>query len=697
MGKHLLSTALFLGLIFQSFAQMPGWSYTRPITVWEGSGAHITDYQLRMEINTADLVTAGHMLASGDDIRFTSSCTGGTNFPYWIESGMNTVSTVIWVKIDTLQAYTYRTIHLHYGNASAPMVSAIDGTFFGPHSATDSVSGGAAGGVTDSQRGVRFAAAESVLVTSFGKNEPNGTTRYITLFDNATQAVLRQIQVSGPAAQYSYSDLASPIWLNQGQQYVLEMHQNSTDGYYYGPSTSQMGQHLTYLDMRYCNGCDQNTFPTNYLNNIHYGYPDLWYYTKKNVTPAPTYELTSFILGSAVEVDMCLEDSISLPIIIGGGEAPFTFSWTGGPVSDSTVLSPFVSPADTTEYFITATDACGGTRVDSITVNVKPLPFTTIVSSAPLICNGEYAELSVTDSTLSYFWPADSTTAMTSVVMPSVTTTYSVEATNVHGCTDEFFYEQAVNVPFTPVYDVTICANGFHTVGNSVHNLSGTYVDTLAGVTNCDSIVTTNLTVTPLPAATHPVTICYETSYTIGQHTYDTEGTYIDTIAGAGCDSIITTILTIQEDIDAQIQAIGFTLVADVGADAYMWVDCNNGNTVIPGATGPVFEATANGSYAAMLTVGNCTKISNCIGIATIGLDEYDIPDNVSVFPNPNNGTFTVQSSVSQVIRIIDALGQQVATVDVIAGQPQPVDLKNLEAGIYFLESRTKVIRLVLE
>ena len=40
--------------------------------------------------------------------------------------------------------------------------------------------------------------------------------------------------------------------------------------------------------MRYCNSCTQNTFPTSILTSYHYGNPDLMFYYKQNVTPAPT-------------------------------------------------------------------------------------------------------------------------------------------------------------------------------------------------------------------------------------------------------------------------------------------------------------------------------------------------------------------------------------------------------------------------
>lgn len=100
---------------------------------------------------------------------------------------------------------------MFYNNPGAPVVSAVNGTFFGPNSSTDSVASGGAGGATNSQRGFRFSPNETILVTDFGKREPNGTQRYVTIFNFTTQAIVAQTQVTGPAAQYSYRVLQIPF------------------------------------------------------------------------------------------------------------------------------------------------------------------------------------------------------------------------------------------------------------------------------------------------------------------------------------------------------------------------------------------------------------------------------------------------------------------------------------------------------
>jgi len=68
------------------------------------------------------------MISTGDDIRFldSGSC---KPMPYWIESGINTTTTTIWIKMPVLPSSAFRTIKMYYGNSSAPAVSNGDSTF----------------------------------------------------------------------------------------------------------------------------------------------------------------------------------------------------------------------------------------------------------------------------------------------------------------------------------------------------------------------------------------------------------------------------------------------------------------------------------------------------------------------------------------------------------------------------------------
>ncbi|MCC7297735.1 MAG: DUF2341 domain-containing protein [Bacteroidia bacterium] len=69
--------------------------YRQPITVNNTLGT-LSNFQVKLTINTSALVSAGKMKSNGDDIRITDgSC---NDLPYFIESGMNTSSTIIWIK-----------------------------------------------------------------------------------------------------------------------------------------------------------------------------------------------------------------------------------------------------------------------------------------------------------------------------------------------------------------------------------------------------------------------------------------------------------------------------------------------------------------------------------------------------------------------------------------------------------------------
>lgn len=270
---------LTLALGSTAYAQPPEWTDGTGFVVEEKSGSDLTDYQVQITLDTATPIAAGKMKADGSDLRIATDCTGSTFLSYWIQSGINTATTKIWVKVPTVPANGQTILYLGWGDPTAAAMSSVMAVFDGdsananaPYSSTNQVASGAPGGVTNSQRGFRFAPNEDVVAVQFGKNEPTGTTRYVTLFDFTTQAVVSQMQVAGPAGSYSYQSLADGIFLPQGQQFLLELYQGGSDGYYFGNS-SQINPRFTYFDMRYCNECGQNTFPTNVLTNYHYGYP----------------------------------------------------------------------------------------------------------------------------------------------------------------------------------------------------------------------------------------------------------------------------------------------------------------------------------------------------------------------------------------------------------------------------------------
>lgn len=96
---------------------LTGWQYRRAITIDNQTGADLTDYQVKI---TLDSTNFGFNKANSDgsDIRFTTD-DGTTIINHWIESWDSAGQTAtIWVKVPTIPS-TGGTIYMYYGNSSA--------------------------------------------------------------------------------------------------------------------------------------------------------------------------------------------------------------------------------------------------------------------------------------------------------------------------------------------------------------------------------------------------------------------------------------------------------------------------------------------------------------------------------------------------------------------------------------------------
>jgi hypothetical protein len=94
-----------------------GYGYYREITIKENSGIDLKDYQILIKLDTASLIVAGKMRSDCGDIRVLDE--SGKMLDYYIETGCNTPSTIIWIKVPLISASSTKKIYLVYGNPSA--------------------------------------------------------------------------------------------------------------------------------------------------------------------------------------------------------------------------------------------------------------------------------------------------------------------------------------------------------------------------------------------------------------------------------------------------------------------------------------------------------------------------------------------------------------------------------------------------
>ncbi|MBL4658036.1 MAG: DUF2341 domain-containing protein, partial [Flavobacteriales bacterium] len=110
-------------------AQLIGWSYVMPVTITENSGSAISNHQVLITFNSQALISAGKMKSDGSDLRFATNTTGDTLIDFWLESGINTANTKVWVKVPAVAASSTKDIYLFYGNPSATTISSPANTF----------------------------------------------------------------------------------------------------------------------------------------------------------------------------------------------------------------------------------------------------------------------------------------------------------------------------------------------------------------------------------------------------------------------------------------------------------------------------------------------------------------------------------------------------------------------------------------
>ncbi len=243
----------------------------------------------------------------------------------------------------------------------------------------------------------------------------------------------------------------------------------------------------------------------------------------------------------------------------------------------------------------------------------------------------------------------------------------------------------------TLTQEITICEGDSYSVGNSTYTISGIYTDSLTTFDGNDSIVNTTLTVLQPYNDTVNVNICNGESYTVGGSTYFNAGTYTDslTMVNYGCDSIITTNLSVASPINTLVSANQFTLFAILSNATYQWVDCDNGNQLIPGATLQSFAPQINGNYAVQITFNGCTEQSICHQIEGLDISEYEELE-FSIYPNPVQNSFFIKIEAEMVnncqFKIRNSVGQIVWDNEVISSVHYKVDGLNLANGIYYVE-----------
>jgi hypothetical protein len=101
-------------------------TWSRTISIANPSGTALSNYPVRVILDTAALVTAGHLQADGDDLRFSDG--NGTDLAYCFDGPAIASSAAIWVKVPSIPSGG-TSLTLTYGYPSRTMRADLESVF----------------------------------------------------------------------------------------------------------------------------------------------------------------------------------------------------------------------------------------------------------------------------------------------------------------------------------------------------------------------------------------------------------------------------------------------------------------------------------------------------------------------------------------------------------------------------------------
>lgn len=242
---------------------------------------------------------------------------------------------------------------------------------------------------------------------------------------------------------------------------------------------------------------------------------------------------------------------------------------------------------------------------------------------------------------------------------------------------------------YSRLYSFAIAPNGGRSYGSLITDGTFLYGMTSYGGANTFGTIFKYYPDCVSNSATQSIFVCKFGNVHVGSKIHDQTGTYTDVITNLkGCDSILTTYLTVNNVSVSGSYGSQLLTANTVGSPSYQWIDCNNGKTPIAGENSKTYTATSSGSYAVVVSQNGCSDTSSCYYIAVAGVTENNFANTINIYPNPFSSqtavTFTQQQK-NTTIKIIDVLGKELKSIN-FTGKQSIIEKGEMRPGIYFLE-----------
>lgn len=289
-----------------------------------------------------------------------------------------------------------------------------------------------------------------------------------------------------------------------------------------------------------------------------------------------------------------------------------------------------------TVYYNTTSAGNPCPSIDSMVVNIVNAPGATFTYNNSPYCQGDANELPV-------FSPnnfAGTFTATPAGLIFVSSTTGELDLTNSSAGTYMVYnnlaasggcaaavdsFQITINPSFLIIQTAQICQGDSILLGGVFQTNSGVYTDSFTTINGCDSVITTTLTVNPTIVTPVNAAICQGDSILLGGTFQTVAGTYYDSLTTSlGCDSVIATVLVVNPLSSIIIDPV---FPVCLGAPIIL-IATGSGSGVITwysDAAGTIVLGTGSPFSINSTAIGTFTFYANESGTCSSGIDSVTV------------------------------------------------------------------------
>ena len=145
-------------------------------------------------------------------------------------------------------------------------------------------------------------------------------------------------------------------------------------------------------------------------------------------------------------------------------------------------------------------------------------------------------------------------------------------------------------------------------------------------------------------------------------------------------------------DISNAVAVNANVLTATASDYSYQWINCDDNNAPIEGATAQSFNTYQVGNFAVIISDGDCKLTSNCYELRTADI----VSAPLSLYPNPSQNFIYIEgtSEALSSVQIFNVLGQEIPFGSIQNNQNKlTIDISSFGSGIYFLKTNEENLK----